>query len=103
MSTDCENNKRLAPIALFVYNRPGHTRKTIEALQNNVLAGESDLIIFSDGPKNSANDLKDIEEVRKICSETVGFKNVIVKCSSQNRGLARAIIAGVTQMCDEYG
>jgi hypothetical protein len=103
MSIHCENDKRFAPIALFVYNRPDHTRKTIEALKNNVLACESDLIIFSDGPKNSEKDIKNIEEVRKICSETSGFKNVIVKCSSQNRGLARAIIVGVTQMCNEYG
>ena len=42
----------LAPIILFVYNRPWHTRKTIEALQKNELADQSDLIIYSDAPKN---------------------------------------------------
>ena len=40
-----------APIALFTYNRPYHTRKTVEALQKNKLSAESDLIVFSDGPK----------------------------------------------------
>jgi len=28
----------LAPIVLFVYNRPDHTRQTVEALQKNELA-----------------------------------------------------------------
>ena len=31
-----ENN--LAPIVLFVYNRPDHTRQTVEALQKNEFA-----------------------------------------------------------------
>lgn len=40
------------PIVLFVYNRPWHTRLTIEALQENELANQSDLIIYTDGSKN---------------------------------------------------
>lgn len=31
---------RLAPILLFVYNRPWHTMQTVEALQRNELAAE---------------------------------------------------------------
>ena len=44
---------KYAPIALFVYNRPEHTKKTLEALQKNTLAQNSELFIFSDGPKNN--------------------------------------------------
>jgi len=36
----------LSPIVLFVYNRPWHTRQTVEALQKNELAEESELFIF---------------------------------------------------------
>jgi len=36
----------LSPIVLFVYNRPWHTQQTIEALQKNELASESELYIF---------------------------------------------------------
>ena len=43
----------LAPIVLFVYNRLNHTIKTVEALKKNTLAKESDLIIYSDYPKNT--------------------------------------------------
>ncbi len=32
---------KLAPIVLFVYNRPWHTKQTIEALQKNELASEN--------------------------------------------------------------
>jgi len=42
----------LAPIVLFVYNRPDHTRQTVEALQKNELAKESELFIYSDAAKN---------------------------------------------------
>ena len=38
---------KLAPIALFVYNRPVHTRRTVEALLKNELAeGERSVYFF---------------------------------------------------------
>ena len=42
---------KLAPIVLFVYNRPKHTKLTVEALQKNKLAIESELFIYSDNAK----------------------------------------------------
>ena len=55
-----------APIALFTYNRPYHTRKTVEALQKNKLSAESDLIVFSDGPKDGGSG-EQIEQVAHLC------------------------------------
>ena len=43
----------LAPIVLFVYNRPWHTKQTVEALQKNELAKDSELFIYSDEAKNA--------------------------------------------------
>ena len=43
--------KEAAPITLFVYNRQYHTQRTVEALQQNESAEESDLIIFFDGSR----------------------------------------------------
>ena len=40
------------PIILFTYCRPRHTKQTVEALLENSEASNSDLIIYSDGPKN---------------------------------------------------
>ena len=46
----------LAPITLFVYNRPEHTHRTVEALLANKLAASSDLIVYADGPKENASE-----------------------------------------------
>jgi len=57
--------QNLAPIALFVYNRPEHTRRTISYLQKNLLADESRLFIFSDAPKTDDDKAK-VEQVRNL-------------------------------------
>jgi hypothetical protein len=94
--------QNLAPIALFVYNRPEHTRRTLNYLQKNLLADESRLFIFSDGAKTDTDNAK-VEQVRHLVKGITGFKSVKVIESKQNRGLADAIIAGVTQLVNEYG
>jgi hypothetical protein len=91
-----------APIALFVYNRPEHTRRTITYLQKNLLADESRLFIFSDGPKTDDDKAK-VNEVRQFISQVEGFKSVKVITRAQNMGLANSIINGVTQLANEYG
>ncbi|MCI1593395.1 MAG: glycosyltransferase [Heyndrickxia oleronia] len=87
----------LAPIVLFVYNRPYHTLKTIETLKANMLAKQSELIIFSDGPKNDT-DAQNVNKVRKVISKINGFKNIDIRLSDSNRGLANSIIQGVTEV-----
>ncbi|WP_299291304.1 glycosyltransferase [uncultured Mucilaginibacter sp.] len=92
----------LAPIALFVYNRPDHTRRTISYLQKNLLAEDSRLFIFSDGAKTETDQAK-VNEVRALIKQTDGFKTVKILESAENQGLANAIIAGVSQLVQEYG
>src|SRR5580698_12901 len=94
--------QNLAPIALFVYNRPDHTRRTLSYLQKNLLAEESRLFIFSDGAKTDADKPK-VEQVRQLLTEISGFKSVKIFNSKQNKGLANSIIEGVTKLVDEYG
>ncbi|GAB3912326.1 glycosyltransferase family protein [Mucilaginibacter boryungensis] len=94
--------QKLAPIALFVYNRPDHTRRTLSYLQKNVLADESRLFIFSDAAKTAAEQDK-VTEVRNIIGNITGFKTVKVIERKQNMGLANSIIDGVTQLVNEYG
>ena len=38
---------QIAPIALFVYNRPQHVRYCIESLQKNFFADKSELFILT--------------------------------------------------------
>lgn len=94
--------KDLAPIALFVYNRPDHTKQTVESLQKNDLAGESDLFIFSDGVKGEA-DHENVRKVREYIKTINGFKSVTIIENERNCGLANSIIDGVTLMLKKYG
>lgn len=91
----------LAPIILFVYNRPDHTSKTLEALCNNTLASESSLHIFSDGPKTERN-IHQVNEVRRIISTVKGFKEVIIYKEEKNKGLANSVIDGVSKILQSY-
>lgn len=93
---------KLAPIALFVYNRPVHTRQTVEALQKNELAEASDLIIFSDAPKTPETS-DAVHEVREYIKTINGFNSVSIVERSDNIGLARSIINGVTSLVNEHG
>lgn len=94
-----------APIVLFVYNRPYHTRRTLEALSRNELAMQSDLFIFADGAKENASSeqLLQIEETRKVIREKQWCKNVEIIESPKNKGLADSIIEGVTKIINQYG
>ncbi|WP_461788733.1 glycosyltransferase [Pedobacter sp.] len=92
----------LAPIALFVYNRPKHTERTIKFLQQNLLAPDSRLYIFSDGPKNNSDE-EQVNEVRNFIKTVDGFKSVKVIESKTNKGLANSVIEGVTQLNNNYG
>jgi len=90
-----------SPIALFVYNRPEHTKLTIEALQNNNLAAESDLYIFSDAPKSDVH-FVGTEEVRKYILQIKGFKSITIVERKANFGLAKSIIDGVTKVVKRH-
>lgn len=94
---------QLAPILLFTYNRPAHTRQTLEALLNNNLSAESELFVFSDGYKNDA-DKASVLKVREIIrSVDGGFKQVHIVENAHNAGLAKNIITGVTEIVEKYG
>ena len=92
----------LAPILLFVYNRPLHVRRSIESLLANELAKESELYIFSDAAKDEATQ-PNVDEVRQFIHSIKGFKEIHYVERTENWGLARNIIDGVTRLVNEYG
>lgn len=91
-----------APVALFVYNRPWHTQKTVEALKENAGAAETDLVIFSDAPARR-DAQRAVQDVRKFVSSIRGFRSVRVILREKNYGLAKSIVDGVSLLCKEYG
>ena len=84
----------LSPLALFVYNRLDHTRRTVESLLNNALANETTLFVYCDGAK-CKEDEHSVEQVRQYISSVSGFKNITVVNRTENFGLARSIVDGV--------
>lgn len=92
----------LAPIVLFTYNRPWHTQQTIEALQKNELAKESELFIYCDGAKNDET-VEKVNEVREYSKSIDGFKKITIIQRDRNWGLADSIIDGVTSLVNQYG
>ena len=89
-----------APILLFVYNRPEHTRRLIESLLKNDLASESPLIIYSDF---NVNCLPEVNEVRNYIHSVSGFSSIEIMERTENWGLARNVIDGVTSVVERYG
>ena len=91
----------LAPIALFVYARLTHTRLTVEALLNNPGAELSDLIIFSDAAR-TPDKQTNVDEVRAYLETITGFLSVTINYRSNNFGLAKSIIEGVTEVLNVH-
>ncbi|GAB4405646.1 MAG: glycosyltransferase [Microscillaceae bacterium] len=92
----------LAPICLFTYKRLDCTIQTLEALQKNHLAQESRLYVFSDGPKKS-EDQAEIDKVRAATASLKGFAEVKHVHRTENLGLARSIISGVSEVIRQHG
>lgn len=88
-----------SPIALFVYNRPDHTAKTLEALSKNRLINESELYIFCDGPKSdSVEELNKINQVRAIVGSFSNAAKIHIHTYQTNQGLANNILNGVSEV-----
>ncbi|GAF01756.1 glycosyltransferase [Saccharicrinis fermentans] len=91
----------IAPIILFAYNRPAHTKRTVEALQKNDLAIQSDLYIYSDQAIDS-KDVTAVEAVRKYVKTIRGFNRITYVYHAYNKGLAKSIIDGVSEVLQNY-
>lgn len=89
-------------VALFLYNRPAETMKTLEALFLNENFRNINLHIFIDGPKNKFDVEKQIDisniinEFYQKESNKVDNVRIKVNHSLINYGLAHSIINGVS-------
>jgi len=92
----------LAPILLFVYNRPEHTRLTLEALKKNLLADQSELFIYADAARDE-KDSSSVEMVRIYIQSIDGFSRTNIILRDKNMGLAGNVIDGVTRTVNQFG
>lgn len=92
----------LAPVVLFAFNRPEHTKLTLDALGENYLASKTKLFVYVDGPRSS----KDVDNVNKVIDlvrAVRSFKETNLVLSETNKGLAASITNGVTKIVNQYG
>lgn len=91
-----------APILLFAYNRLNHTKRCLESLQQNSLSQESELFIYADAAQTDEQD-EAVKQVREYLHTVRGFKQITVIERTENWGLARNIIDGVTNLVNRFG
>ena len=89
-----------APIALFVYNRPRHTRATLQALRDNALASQSDLFVFWTRQETQA--AAGVEEVRSASLD----RRIQIRHGGRadlEHGIGRVHHRGVERALRRYG
>lgn len=94
----------LVPIILFAFNRPWHTEQVLKALKKNVLADQSHLIVFVDGPKSNASteQIQKIQEVQQIVKSDQWCGSVEYHFADLNIGCRDSIIAGISYVLSQY-
>jgi GT2 family glycosyltransferase len=90
-----------APIAIFVYRRPEHTRRLLESLLANPGAAHAPVHVFSDAPRADAH-VAAVSETRRVVRAS-GFRNLTIVERDRNLGLARSVIDGVGRLSREHG
>lgn len=85
-----------SPIVLFTYKRLDVTRLVVNSLLSNPEAIDSHIIIYSDGPKNQSDEVE-VNLVRNYLSLLSGFKTIDFVFRTNNYGLSRSFITGITE------
>jgi len=97
----------LSPVVIFVYNRLEHTKNLLNSLEKCYLSQETVLYIFSDGCKHDRKTAQNrVDEVRCYLREYRNnhqFKQIIYVEAETNKGLAKSIIAGVSEVINQHG
>lgn len=98
-------NMGYAPIVMFVYNRPKHFLEAIEALARCPESEESEIFVYSDGPKTEKDAIK-VSQVRKYVRMEMAkrrFANVRLIERKVNVGMAQNVIDAVNEITNRYG
>jgi GT2 family glycosyltransferase len=90
------------PIALFTYNRPKHAQLALASIARCARLDDCILYIYCDGPKDSTQ-IEKVAASRRVAQQWAAQLNAEVIERSENLGLARSIVTGVTALCQKYG
>lgn len=92
----------LAPIALFAFRRPLETLQTLWALSRCPESQDSDVYIYCDGARGD-RDQAGVRQTREVVRQQRWLPRVTVIERDSNWGLARSIVHGVSQACEQHG
>ena len=91
------------PIAIFAYKRPRHLRQLLDLMLQCERLDECQVHIFCDGAKKP-EDAENVRATREVARETAyRLKDTRLIEREENLGLARSIVSGVTELCEQYG
>lgn len=90
-----------APIVLFVYNRPLHTKRLYDSLLANKEVKDSILYIVSDGYKVPGD--TQVTEVRNLIRTFEGFKEIVIIERESNWGIEKSEQEAITNIVNKYG
>lgn len=90
------------PIAIFTYNRPQHTQRLLASLAACRRVDECALVIYCDAPKKPEH-ADSVQATRKIVQAWAAEHGAEVILREENYGLAKSIVTGVTELCEQYG
>ena len=90
------SRSRLAPVALFVFNRPSLLVNAVDTLLKNPLCADTELYVFSDGPRTTRpDDYAKVEAVRDYVRRISGFKKVHIENRETNLGVRMNVHTGI--------
>lgn len=93
-----------APIIIFAFNRLEVLKNAVSSLLQNKEAADCDLFIFVDGAReNKRGEAEKVCAVQEYVKTIEGFKCVHYTFSEVNKGLAKSIIGGVSEILYKYG
>ena len=90
------------PVAIFAYNRPDHTLRSLTALSKCRRFSECEFYLYSDGAKTDAAS-GEVETTRVVLQDWAAAHDAQVIEQPQNLGLAKSVVTGVTDLCARYG
>lgn len=94
-----------APVMLFTYSRPEHTRKVLEALASNTLAPETDVYAYTCRPKNE-NHKANVDATKAVLREYEGsgrFRSYNIVDNEKFRPLGPAMVEAVDEVIGKHG
>lgn len=94
----------VAPVMLFTYSRPQHTRSVIEALEANHIAGETTVYAYTCEPKNASHsaNVNATKKVLEEFSKNSKFSSFNIVDMGEHVPLGPAMIRAINEVMEKH-